>query len=118
MSKRSILACGLAFVASVCASHSNAHAAGWRLNPALCPDLREDVRDSRVTWSRRDLREDFRDRAVTRCPASAWTYVAPAGVAVTAVPVRPVYTGVYVAPRPYRYGYRRVRPVRINVRVH
>ncbi|MEM0930272.1 MAG: hypothetical protein AAGI89_13375 [Pseudomonadota bacterium] len=118
MPKRLILTCGFALFASVLVSQSNAHAAGWRLNPALCPDLREDIRDSRVTWSRRDLREDRRDRAVTNCPASAWTYVAPAGVRVGAVPLRPVYTGVYVNPRGYSYRYRAVRPARINIRVH
>ncbi|MEO1042754.1 MAG: hypothetical protein AAFX52_10710 [Pseudomonadota bacterium] len=123
MSKRLVFSCGFALLASSFASSSHAQAAGWRLNPALCPDLREDIRDSRVTWSRRDLREDIRDRSVTNCPASAYTYVAPAAVHVTAVPVRPygavpvrpVYTGVYVAPRA---RYRAVPRVRVNVRVH
>ncbi|MEM6913807.1 MAG: hypothetical protein AAF511_07500 [Pseudomonadota bacterium] len=115
MPQRLVLSCGFALLASAFALQSNAQAAGWRVNPALCPDLREDIRDSRITWSRRDLREDIRDRSVTNCPASAYTYVAPTRVHVTAVPLRPVYTRAYVAPR---VRYRPAPRVRVNVRVH
>ena len=110
---------GLAACASAPAP---AHAAGgWQLNPRLCPDLVEDRIDRRVTYSRRDLREDIRDARRVNCPASAWTYVAAPGVAVSAAPR--VYTGprtVYVGRAGYyqyprRGFYRRGAPVRINV---
>ena len=126
MSKRLVLSCGVALLASNLASLTGAQAAGWGINPAACPDLREDIRDSRVTWSRRDLREDVRDRAVTVCPVSAYRYTAPARVVampaplvVTPVTVRPVYRRVYVAPRGSYYGYRAAPGVvRVNVNVH
>ena len=119
MSKRVILTGGLACLASAALSQAGAHhPAGAYLNPALCPDLREDIRDARITTSYRDLREDRYDRAITRCPASAWTYPAATGVYAAAIPVRPVYRRVYVALRPRYYGYRGVRRVRVNLHVH
>ena len=119
MSKRLVFSCGFAFLASGALSQANAHhPTGAYLNPALCPDLREDIRDARVTTSYRDLREDRYDRAVTTCPASAWTYPAAGGVYVTAFPARPVYRGVYVVPRPRSYRVRRARRIRVNVHVH
>mgnify|MGYP003679745046 CR=1 FL=1 len=65
-----------------------AFAGEWKLNPRACPDLvedrydrREDRRDSRVDYGRRDRvedrydrRENRRDRAVTICPARAFYY--------------------------------------------
>jgi hypothetical protein len=65
---------------------ANAYAHPPRLNPAQCPDLREDRRDAkesrrdeRIDWSRRDVREDRldrkesrRDRAVVVCPRAAY----------------------------------------------
>ncbi|MEZ5920815.1 MAG: hypothetical protein R3C60_05630 [Parvularculaceae bacterium] len=52
-----------------------AFAGEWKLNPRLCPDIREDWRDARVTYNRYDRREDRRDRAFTICPRSAFVYV-------------------------------------------
>lgn len=110
---------------TACASQTApAHAApvyGWQFNPRLCPDLVEDRLDRRVTLSRRDLREDIRDSRRVNCPASAWTYVAAPGVAVSAIPT--AYTGprvVYVGRAGYyqypkRRVFRRASPVRINV---
>ena len=118
MSKHLIVSIGTALIVSACAAQGRASAAGWRLNPALCPDIREDIRDARITRSRRDYREDIRDQSVTVCPASAWTYVVPARTYVAAVPPRPVYTGIYVAPRRRYYGYHGRRRVRINVHLH
>ncbi len=119
MSKRMILCGGFAFLASANLSQASAHhPSGAYLNPALCPDLREDIRDARVTTSYRDLREDHYDRAVTTCPASAWTYPAATSVYVAAVPARPLYRGVYVAPRARYYRVRGARRVRVNVHVH
>lgn len=40
-----------------------------------CPDLREDVRDSRRHHGRRDRFEDRRDRRVLDCPPRSWDYV-------------------------------------------
>lgn len=65
-----------------------AFAGEWKFNPRACPDLvedrydrREDRRDSRVNYGRRDRvedrfdrRENRRDEAVTICPARAFYY--------------------------------------------
>lgn len=67
-----------------------AHAGEWRLNPAACPDLREDRIDRKKTTSRRDLREDLRDMRKIECPASAWTYVPAKGERKN---IRRVYSG-------------------------
>lgn len=67
---------------------SPAFAGEWRLDPRRCADIREDWRDARenrrderVDYGRRDRiedrydrREDRRDRAVTVCPRSAFYY--------------------------------------------
>ncbi|HNR76423.1 MAG TPA: hypothetical protein PKM48_04790 [Parvularculaceae bacterium] len=66
-----------------------AFAGDWRFDPRRCPDIREDWRDARE--NRRDERNDYgrrdriedrydrresrRDRAVTICPRSAFYYV-------------------------------------------
>lgn len=86
MSKKLIAAViGTGFVLSAAPA---AFAGEWRLNPRACPDLvedrfdrREDRRDARVDYGRRDRREDIRDRrenrrdeAVTICPLSAFYY--------------------------------------------
>ena len=65
----------------------------WRLDARRCPDIREDWRDARENrrderydYSRRDVREDRydrredrRDRAFTVCPRSAFYYVSDYG---------------------------------------
>lgn len=103
-----------ALLASACASPSVAEA-GWRLDPRLCPDLREDVRDSRVVTGRRDLREDRRDVRYVNCPASAFVYTAPRGVVVATRPALPAYyTKVHIGPNGY-YAVRRGRRVPIAV---
>ncbi|MEM9233482.1 MAG: hypothetical protein AAGA69_04500, partial [Pseudomonadota bacterium] len=85
--------------------------AGWRLNPALCPDLREDRRDRAVTTGRRDLREDRRVRRYVNCPARAWTYVGPRSSKARII--APAYTSIYVGRDGYYYGIRDRRTVRI-----
>jgi len=67
-----------------------AEAGEWHLNPAACPDLREDRIDRKRTTSHRDLREDVRDIRKVECPASAWTYVPSKGERKN---VRRVYSG-------------------------
>jgi len=57
------------------AGASAASAGSWKLDPARCPDLREDRADMRVTHNRADQREDVRDMRVVNCPQSAWAYV-------------------------------------------
>ena len=66
-----------------------AFAGEWRLDASRCPDIREDWRDARENrrderydYGRRDRiedrydrREDRRDRAITICPRSAFYYV-------------------------------------------
>lgn len=66
-----------------------AFAGEWRLDQRRCADIREDWRDARENrrderydYSRRDRvedrydrREDRRDRAITVCPRSAFVYV-------------------------------------------
>lgn len=66
-----------------------AFAGEWRLDARRCPDIREDWRDARENrrderydYSRRDRvedrydrREDRRDRRITVCPRSAFYYV-------------------------------------------
>jgi len=91
--------------------HSAAEAGTLRVNPALCPDLREDIRDSRITWGPRDLREDRRDRRVTNCPAAAYSYRPTAVVGVVHAPVR----GVYVAPAARYHPVHYRRGTRITV---
>ncbi len=53
----------------------------WVLNPAACPDIREDFRDARVNTGRRDRREDRRDQRIINCPSSAYTFVPAPGQA-------------------------------------
>lgn len=64
---------GAVLTASACYAGA-AHGGSWAFDPALCPDLREDVRDRAVTRSGRDVREDRRDARHVLCPASAWIY--------------------------------------------
>ncbi len=68
---------------------SPAFAGEWRLDARRCADIREDWRDARenrrderIDYGRRDSvedrydrREDRRDRAVTVCPRNAFYYV-------------------------------------------
>ncbi len=68
---------------------SAAEAGEWRLNPRLCPDLREDMRDQRRTYGVRDLREDIRDGRTVNCPASAWVWVNDRGHVVQTRQRRP-----------------------------
>lgn len=102
----------LSFGLMACASSAQADGA-WVLNPALCADLREDVRDARVTTGPGDRREDRRDRRYVNCPARAFSYVGPRG---RAVPARPTYSRIYVDPRGRYFGARGGRTVRIVVR--
>lgn len=53
----------------------------WVLNPAACPDIREDFRDARYNSGRADRREDRRDQRVINCPSSAYTFVPTPGQA-------------------------------------
>ncbi len=76
------------FGAGVVLLSAPAFAGEWKINPRACPDLmedradrREDRRDARVDYGRRDRvedrydrRENRRDEAVTVCPASAFYY--------------------------------------------
>lgn len=76
------------FGAGIVMMSAQAFAGEWKFNPRACPDLvedhydrREDRRDARVDYSRRDRaedrydrRENRRDEAVTICPARAFTY--------------------------------------------
>ncbi len=68
-----------------------AAAGGWTLVAARCPDLVEDRRDRRITWSRADLREDRRDARRVRCPASAYVWTGPGRPAVRAAAVADAY---------------------------
>lgn len=77
----------------------------WVLDPRKCRDIREDVRDARVTQGRRDRREDRQDQRVADCPASAYTFVLNAGQG----PKYPVRVGRGRVPREYRG-----RPMFIN----
>ncbi|MGV6821179.1 MAG: hypothetical protein ACWA5T_11870 [Parvularcula sp.] len=113
MNKTLTLALPFILGAAACASAAPpAHAGEWRLNPRLCPDLREDVRDARVVTGRRDLREDRRDRRVVTCPASAYVWV---GDNVRVRPARPTYRTIYVGPRGRYYARRNGKDVRIRV---
>lgn len=111
----------LILAAALCAlaacSSAEAHPRGvWRLDPRLCPDLREDFRDARVVRGRRDLREDQRDYAVVRCPASAYVYVPPRGVRAAYLPALPrYYNRVYIGPKRTFYTLHRGRHVPIAV---
>ncbi len=60
----------------------------WVLDPLACPDIREDIRDSRITTSRADRREDRRDRRLIDCPPSAYRFIPNPGQA----PNRPIRT--------------------------
>jgi len=122
------LAVGLAALGAGCASAGQAAYAGeWRLNPARCPDLVEDVRDRRESRrderydrgpidrleDRADRRESRRDERVTICPASAWEWRGR-GARVA----RPAAAAIYYDARDrhyYRHGRDRVR-VRVVVR--
>ena len=111
----------LTFAATACAA-GPAQAAGWRLDPRLCPDLvedardrREDRRDSRIdrgprdrAEDRGDRRENRRDERVTVCPRSAWVWSGPPARAARP----PAAAVVYFDPiggRYFRYGPRRTR---------
>ena len=107
-----ITAATLTLGTMACASAEPAPAHGWRLNPALCPDLREDRRDRAVTYSRRDRREDRRDSRVTSCPARAWTYVGPYPGAAARPPV---YSSIYIGHNGAYYGVRNGRSIRIRI---
>ncbi len=100
---------------AACAGAPPAHAGTWRLDPRLCPDLREDIRDARVTYSRRDAREDRRDRRYVNCPARAWVYVPGRYERAKARPAVPVYSSIYVNKKGHYYGIRGSRRVRLTV---
>ncbi len=102
--KTTLLAAVIAVFTFGLAPMSGASAGEWRLDPRKCPDLREDYRDSRVTWSRRDAREDRRDRRVTNCPARAWVYVPSRFEYFAKKPVHPGVVAIYTGPKGY---YRR-----------
>ena len=70
----------------------------WVLDPRRCRDIREDVRDARVTESRRDRREDRRDSRVADCPPSAYDFVVAPGQG----PQHPVRVGRGKVQRKYR----------------
>lgn len=70
----------------------------WVLDPRRCRDIREDVRDARVTESRRDRREDRRDTRVADCPPSAYDFIVDAGQG----PKHPVRVGRGRVQRKYR----------------
>lgn len=77
------------FGAGLAMGAAPAFAGEWKFDPRRCPDIREDWRDARENrrdqrydYGRRDRiedrydhREDRRDRAVTICPRSAFSYV-------------------------------------------
>lgn len=95
-----------------------AEAGEWRLDPSRCPDLREDRRDARVTWSKRDAREDRRDRRVINCPARAWVYVAGPLEFLRKKPARPAYTSFVVGPHGRYYRRHKGRDIAIKIVVH
>lgn len=116
----SVLGVGLATAQAAPPGHRSGE---WQLNPRLCPDLREDVRDRRYTYSRRDRREDRRDSRATVCPARAWTYV-PSRYEQRrhgrdawryADRYRPAYTSIYVDRKGRYYGRLNGRDVRITI---
>ena len=104
MMLKTMIAAGAAFAVV----SAPAFAGEWRLNPAKCPDLREDYRDRaedrrdrRVNRGpldraedRADRREDRRDERVTVCPASAWDYHGRRAF-WRAKPVRPAAAAIY-----------------------
>lgn len=98
---RYILLAGLAATAAGAAS-----AGEWKLDPALCPDLREDRIDARVDHGPRDRREDLRDMRQVTCPRSAWVYVPGPG---ETPPKGLKYAGPLVV-HVGRYGYYRAGP--------
>ncbi|MEM9421536.1 MAG: hypothetical protein AAF986_03365 [Pseudomonadota bacterium] len=106
----------IASMAAACVGVPPAHAGEWRLNPHACPDLKEDIRDERVDYSRRDVREDRRDRRTIRCPARAWTYVPGRFERTKKRPTRPTYSAIYIDRRGHYYGVRGKRNVRIKLR--
>ncbi len=77
------------FGAGLALMSAQAFAGEWKFNPRACPDVREDRydrredrRDARVDYGRRDRaedrfdrRENRRDEAVTICPVRAFYYV-------------------------------------------
>ncbi|MDX1291869.1 MAG: hypothetical protein R3265_03570 [Hyphomonas sp.] len=90
---------GLAALAMMAAGAASA--GEWKLDPARCPDLREDRIDRRVDYGRADRREDVRDMRRISCPASAWTYVPAPGERIAR---KMAYSGprqIYVG----RHGY-------------
>lgn len=112
---KTLLAIGTFSLLAACATDAQAQTAGtWRLNPAKCPDLREDRRDARVVTGRRDLREDRRDRRTINCPARAFTYVAPRGVRVVRTP-RPNFSRIYIDRRGHYYGVNGRNRVRLVI---
>ncbi|MEM9989474.1 MAG: hypothetical protein AAF723_08140 [Pseudomonadota bacterium] len=112
---KTLIATALVILTAACASSGQAHAGGWRLNPNLCPDLREDRRDARVTTGRRDLREDRRDRRYVNCPASAWVYVAGRQTYAQARPAAPRFTRIYVDRKGHYYGVNGRKNTRIVI---
>lgn len=117
MIAKSFVVGALALTAAACAGTSSAQAGAWKLDPRLCPDLREDVRDARVTTSRRDLREDRRDRRVTNCPARAWVYTGHPGKKAVQRPALPRYSAIYVDKKGRYYGTRNGKRVRIRIAI-
>ncbi len=113
------LICLLTSPATAATSHLGHHAVHhgeWRINPRLCPDLVEDRRDRRVTYSRADRREDRRDAAVVNCPARAWVWVGPHPFNPRIHPVRPVVTAIHIRNGGYFYRPRaNAAYVRINL---
>lgn len=95
---------------------SAAEAGEWRLNPRLCPDLREDMRDRRHTYGLRDLREDIRDSRTVNCPASAWVWVSDRGRVVQTRQRRPDAVVIHFDPDRRAY-YRRGR-TDVNIVFH
>ena len=72
LARTAAIAVGLSTLAPLAMTAS---AGEWRLNARACPDLREDARDYRHDYGRRDRAEDRRDARVISCPARAWYYV-------------------------------------------
>ncbi|MEO1038441.1 MAG: hypothetical protein AAFX09_02770 [Pseudomonadota bacterium] len=104
-----------ALIAAACVSEPAEASGYWTLNARQCPDLIEDRRDQRITWSRADRREDVRDARRVNCPAHAYHWVPAHG----ARHVRRELRGgavVFVSPRG-RYVVRDHRGRDIDVRI-
>jgi hypothetical protein len=71
---RNLIRAGAIAVGMMAMTPLTASAGEWRLNPARCPDLREDFHDMQRDHGWRDREEDRHDRRVVQCPARAWTY--------------------------------------------